>query len=188
MREAEEQVVEATPVVAEAPQKPLRQRRKIQPQERLDRRKLMAQLLANHVDREEIVAIMVRQFQMPRQTTEALIRATYREWAEEEVERRPFYRSAAIKRIQAHIVQASKAKAWNAVAALERTLAEIQGTREPVEHHVQIDANIREAVVGLLTQMPEADIERLAGKYRAHQVGAPAPAQLVLDTVGDAAE
>ena len=107
---------------------------------------------------------MHSRFAMTRRATDKLARLVYQQWHQEDTDRRPHQKQAAIRRLQDHVLGARKAGNWNAVMQGERLLAQIQGTLEPVEVHINVDAEIRETVAVLLTQLPQERIDAMAEK------------------------
>lgn len=149
-------------------------RRKVSPEEAASRRAAILGLLSNHVDRDEIVLQMRGRFNGSRlndgtQTTSMtkaavhrLVREVESQFHELDKEQLPLVRQKQIARIRDDIRLARKDKSWNAVAALERLLAQVQGTLEPPTLNINVNAEIRDSVSGVLAQMTPEAIEQLA--------------------------
>ena len=102
-----------------------------------------------------------------------LVARVQERWKQEDQEARPAYRAAAMRRIERYIAQARGERApdgtWRtkpdypALARFESLLADIQGTRAPVQVDVSVDVRVSaslQAVIASLT--PEQCAERLA--------------------------
>lgn len=104
-------------------------------------------------------------------------------WIEEERANRPTYKAQAMRRIYGHIAEARKAGNWTSVAQFERLLTEIQGTREPVEIQLNVDATVTEAVLHVVANLtPERRAAILAEQKRLRGL----PVGPVVDTKGEA--
>lgn len=73
----------------------------------------------------------------------------------------PLLKQKQVQRLHGHISKAEKAQSWNAVASLERLLAQVQGTLEPLQVNVHVDAQVRDAVAGVLGSMSAAQLDAL---------------------------
>lgn len=161
-------------------------RRRVSRAEQLERRKLVLGLMSNHIPDEDIVAQCDKKFGMTRAAAKRLIRECEHALHEQSKALLPVLKSKAVNRLHAHIVKAAKDGSWNAVAALEGRLARIQGTEAPVELNVNVEAEVRESVVALLSTLPPATVATLAqqgaqllqGDNGAALLGPPAPASL----------
>ncbi len=74
-------------------------------------------------------------------------------WAEEERAARPHYKAQAMRRIYGHIAEAKRDKNWSAIAQFEKILSDMQGTKEPVEINVNIDATVTEAALHVVSTL-----------------------------------
>lgn len=93
---------------------------------------------------------------MPKTSVAKYIEQVRARWAEEERTNRVHYKAQAMRRLYGHVAEARKAANWAAVAQLERLLADIQGTKEPVEVQLNVDATVTEAVLHVVaTLSPE---------------------------------
>lgn len=155
-------------------------RPKVTRAEALERRHFVLQLMCNHVPDERIVAECAKKYQMTTSASRALIRKCEAQLVDESKEHLPVLKSKAVNRLHRWLASAAKDKSWNAVSSLERTLAKIQGTESAVELHVNVDAEVRESVVHLLSNMPPHRLQELAqqGAAMLAQQGAPTPPHL----------
>jgi hypothetical protein len=87
-------------------------------------------------------------------------------WAEQDEEHKHEYRLAQMRRLYTEIGEARRAKNYGAVAALERLLADVQGTREPERVAVDVRATLRNAVEVTLDGMTPQRMAELATAYR----------------------
>lgn len=119
----------------------------------------------------------------------ALVPHVFKEWADEDTARRPHQKRAAVKRMHSHIAAARAAKNWNAVASLERLLAQMQGTLEPIEINVNLDATIRESVINVVAMASPERIRDLATHAlrmrRAARLPLPAPPPAEVEAAGE---
>jgi len=74
-------------------------------------------------------------------------------WAEEERAGRPHNKAAAIRRCLGHVAEARRDKNWSAVAQFEKHLSDLQGTKEPVEVNLNIDATVTEAALHVVASL-----------------------------------
>lgn len=165
--------------------------RNVQKNERIKRRQALSALLAGGVPREEMDQLMARDHGMTVHAVSALLSQVVKGWADEELERRPQWKRAAMRRMHGHIAAARGAKNWSAVAQLERLLAQMQGTLEPLEINVNLDATVRESVINVVAMATPERIDQLAAlalRLRtAARLPMPSPARVV-QAVADAAE
>lgn len=129
--------------------------------EREMRKRAMVQAVTNLLSRDDIHALFRDKFNMTRGPVEKLRKQVEEELLELDRETLGLSKQKAIRRIATRIAKAEKAGAWTAVMAGEQLLAKIQGTLEPVQVHVNVDATVREAVTVVLAQMPPAELEAL---------------------------
>lgn len=73
-----------------------------------------------------------RGFKYSRAQTKELVYAVFAQWAQEDEERRPYFRAMAQRRIHDHITKAATDGKWTAVANMEKVLGMVQGTLEEV--------------------------------------------------------
>lgn len=151
------------------------------PQELHDRRKVMLQLLASGIDGREIVHVMTRKHGMTATAVKQLRVRMERELCEEDREMVPLVRAKQVRRLHAHIARAVGDKSWNAVASLERLLAGVRGTLEPVLISVNVDATVREAVTLVLGSLDQTSMRALIDGTDLH-------GRSVLDTTSEPAD
>lgn len=112
--------------------------------------------MANGVAFDEIAHAMATQHNMTQGAVERLHNEVIKGWANEEAANKPHAKRMQLKRLQAHIAGARKGQQWGAVAALERLMAQILGTMEPIQIDVTMAATIRESVLNVVaTTTPE---------------------------------
>lgn len=87
-------------------------------------------------------------------------------WADEERASRPSNKATAQRRIYRHIEKARSAENWAAVAALERLLSDIQGTKEATEVHVNVDARVTEATLNVVANLTPEERARIVAEQR----------------------
>lgn len=154
-------------------------KRHVPKSQRIKRRQLLSAMIANGATGEEIVHQMQIEFGMTQRAIQKLMNEVVQSWADEEVERRPHWKRAAIKRMHGHIAAARAEKQWTAVASLERLLAQMQGTMEPVVLDVNVDATVRESVINVVAMASPARVQQLAEQAlrmrKAARLPSPAP-------------
>ncbi len=129
--------------------------------EELKRRNAMEGLLKNNVGDDVIFRVMMQEFNMTDSESEVLKEQVLARALSESEHRKPFKKALAEKRISDHIAKASKRGAYGAVAALEGQLARIQGTEEPVESKLTVNARLQTATLHILQGMPQEQIDEL---------------------------
>ena len=130
------------------------------------RRRLIISMLADGHDDIRIREEMTLRFGMSPTAVRSLQKRVLNEWSAADVERRPHEKRLQVRRILRHIQAAKDAKQHSAVASFEELLAQINGTLEPVEVHVQAEATVRESVMVVLAQMKPDRVQRLADQQR----------------------
>lgn len=122
-------------------------------------------LLTNGATDEEIQRGMSAEFQgMTEQEIDDLSLATAERMLAESSGRKAYKKAFAEKRIHTHIAKASKRGAWGAVANLEAQLARIQGTEEPVEQKVTVDARLQTATLQVLGELTPEQVQELVAE------------------------
>lgn len=106
-----------------------------------------------------IQEVLSRQFDKSESTIKGDIHKVRNRWGQEDDEQRRTYKSSAMRRIQSHITNARRDKAWGAVSSLERLLAQIQGTLEPVQVNVEFVA--RQAFADYITNLSDDELDAL---------------------------
>jgi hypothetical protein len=153
---------------------------------------MLSALLAAAVPREQVEQQMAVQFGMTAYAVNKLTQEVLKSWGDDEAEQKPHYKRAAIKRIIGHIAAARAAKQYSAVSSLERLLAQIQGTMEPIEIHVNLDATVRESVLHVVAEMTPERLRAMAEaamRMRVHsRIELPAPAATDDEVLDVAAE
>ena len=112
----------------------------------LKRRAIVSQLLAQGMPDRDIVSVCLD----PERALDfgqawrvhRLLAEIKDQWAHDDAEQAPRLKAMAVRRLLGSIQSARADKAWTAVASLERTLADIQGTREPVRIEVDVTADM----------------------------------------------
>lgn len=167
-------------------------RRWVDKAERIERRQAMHQLIAHAIPRREVVDAMRAKFSMTQAATLRLHSMCITQMAEDEAERRPHYKAQAIRRLHAHVRDAKKRGNFTAIASLERLLAQIEGTLEPVEINVTLDATVRESIAVVLAHTTPERLTQLADVARALREAGQLPALAApvveAEPVEDAAE
>jgi hypothetical protein len=123
-------------------------------------------MFANGVDRIAIIAECRKRFGIGKTITLNLLAEVLKEWGRIEDERRPHHRIAQIRRLQSHIAAARSDKKWAAVANLERLLAQILGTLEPLEVRVKADVVVKESLELAVSSLTHDQIRELANRQR----------------------
>lgn len=99
----------------------------------------------------------------PRQARTAVERALQRASTRWEVNRH-HDRVQQKLRLEAALDGAMRDRKWTAVAALQRELALLTGTHEPIEVRVTTGDARRKAFIDLIAGMPEREFDQLAGE------------------------
>lgn len=134
--------------------------------ELIARRRTLDLMMMNGADRDQLVEVMRTKHGMNPSATMALCRVVLSEWVEEEKERRPINKQAQVKRLHRHIVNASTAKNYGAVANLEKVLMMVQGNAEPLEVSVSGGHALNEAVMQVLGKMEPAKLRQMIAEER----------------------
>lgn len=144
-----------------------------------ERRALVEKLCMAGVGRLPIRAALAKRYNTSRHRSDALIAECRTNWAEEERENRPHYKAAAIRRLMGHISASRREKNWTAVAQFERLLSDVQGTREPLELNLNIDARVTEALVHVIADMSSEQVLEYEAEWEeTHALAARARAEL----------
>lgn len=145
-------------------------------------------MLADGHDDLRIREEMTTRFRMTPTAVKSLQKRVLDEWSSSDVERRPHEKRLQVRRILRHIASAREANQHSAVASFEKLLAQINGTLEPVEVHVQAEATVRESVMVVLAQMKPDRVRRLADEHRRLKAIVDKKARPVLDVAGEPVE
>lgn len=143
------------------PARSLSARRKPGVFEIAERRRVALGILANNVPREMACELLGRQFGMTRGASRRLLDKITHELVDADRESLPLVKAKQVSRLHAHIVDARRDKSWNAVAALERLLSQVQGTLEPMQLRVNVDVQVRDAVAGFLSSLSRPQLDSL---------------------------
>lgn len=129
------------------------------------------QLLRSMVSPRDIEQVLRKKFgPVGRIRTMRLIARTYERWREDDKNAVPHQKAAQSRRIAQYLQQArgvfengrwTVKPDWKAVAMFENILADVQGTRAPIE--VNVDARVSQSLQAIIASMtPEQMAERLA--------------------------
>lgn len=141
--------------------------RRLSKSESKSRKELVEALLINGVPEHRIEATLREQFSRTRHGDVGRIIASVRaRWAEEEKNNRPHFKATAQRRLYTHIAKASKEANFAAVAALERLLSDVQGTKEAVEVNLNLDATVTEAVMHVVANLSTEEMDRITQEQR----------------------
>lgn len=139
-------------------------RPKISPREANKRKGLAIALMSNGVPDAEVVQTLRKEFGITTREAKNLRFAALKKLTLESELKRPHKKALAEHRIQRHIVQAASRHAWGAVAQLEKNLSKIQGTEEPTEQRVTVDARLQQAVLVVLGSKTPEEIQSLVAE------------------------
>lgn len=119
-------------------------------------------LLTNAVDEAGIVTALRNKWGISYHRAKRLIGRVRDRWVEESQVNGYANKVEAEKRLLDGIREARKDRKWSAVASFERTLANLQGTLEPI----RIDVGVRQhgAILEIMGSMTGEELERLAGE------------------------
>jgi hypothetical protein len=106
-----------------------------------------------------VVKTIIQQYGVASCTAYGDLNAVRAEWVEQDNEHRAEAKSTAVRRILGHIRGAKADKAWGAVASLERLLAQIQGTMEPIQ--LEATVTVRNAVFDYLNALSEDEMDSI---------------------------
>lgn len=130
-------------------------------------RRVIEEMLAHNIHTSDICEVMCDDpWNMTRATVKNSILRIRQKWREVDQERRADHKLMAQKRLLADIAAARKSKAWNAVASLERLLADIQGTKEPIRIDVDVNETVRESIEVSLANMTPEMVRAFAQRHR----------------------
>lgn len=119
-------------------------------------------LMINGVsDERQLVAVRDR---FPTVTKAKLIRLHSKlraGWMEQDKQARPHNKYTAQRRIYGHIAKAQKDGAHGSVASLERLLSDIQGTRDPVEVNLNVDATVSESIMHVVANLSTSEMDAM---------------------------
>lgn len=134
--------------------------------ERAKMRRTIEEMLAHNFHTADIAEAMAAPpFNLTPAQTKTQIARIRRHWREIDVDRRPDYKNAAMRRLLNSIMAARKKGDFGAVATLERLLADIQGTKEPLKLQLNVSSVLEHSVAEAVARMSNERIQALA---RAH--------------------
>ena len=147
--------------------------------ERMD---VIEQLMIRGVSPSKIEKACAERFKMSRGAVAKYIDALRSQWAEEERSSRLTNKTTAQRRLYQHIQKAKDSENWAAVAALERLLSDIQGTKEAIEIHLNVDATVTEATLHVVANLsPEQRTNIIAEQRKLRELAAKTPEPKVID-------
>jgi hypothetical protein len=150
--------------------------------ERQERSEAVERLLIAGVSPLRIKALVYERFGMSDGAVHGVVERVRERWRREEADSRATYKATAMRRLYGHIAEARASKHWPAVAQLERLLAEMQGTREPVEVAMNITATLGESAARVVAQLTPEKMAALIAEQR--QLRALAAGRQVIETTG----
>lgn len=118
-------------------------------------------LAANHTS-DEIYVAMAERYNLDQEAVDKLELEIYAIWQREDTKRAEVFKGASRRRIHEYLRKMVKDKRWPSVIAAERLLADIEGTKAPLEARVTGTVTHQGAIGHLLGQMDHAEIRRLA--------------------------
>lgn len=130
------------------------------------REQFVEQLLIAGVSAGRVERVAAEKFGVARATIRGSIEKVRVRWAEEERGNRPHLKAQAQRRLIAHIAEARKENQWSAIAQLERLLSEMQGTREPVEINLNVDATVTEAAMHVVANLSQEKVAELVERQK----------------------
>lgn len=148
---------ETNPIIAKRPAPRTWTAEEVREQERA-----IGVLLTNAVDTHGIVTALRNKWGIGHGRAHKLIERVRRQWIEDSQTNSYANKVEAERRLLDGIKRAREAGKWSAVASFERTLANIQGTLEPM----RIDVNVRQsgAIVEIMASMTGEELEQLAAR------------------------
>jgi len=159
------------------------------------RREAMSSLLAAPTSIDGIIEIMSAEktadgspgFAMTEAGVRKLIREVYATWQEDDAESAQHYKAAAIRRLARHVQQAKTKGAWTAVAMMEKTLMDIQGTAEPIEVNLTGEVRLNHSLMSVIGETDPVDVRRMIDAERARiQAESPSVVNVpIVDAVGE---
>lgn len=140
-----------------------------------ERRQYVVTMLLDGVEEETMRRTLRKRFGCERNEARGLVKKVLNEWAAADADRRPHEKRLQVRRLVQHIRDAKRDKSHSAVASFERLLAQILGTLEPTEVHVNVDARVRESVHVVLSQLSPERVVALADRAREMRADRPPP-------------
>lgn len=136
--------------------------RTVTPAEQLERRTLAFMMVADFRTHPEIHHELYNRFGMADAARRNLISRAHQELCKTDTGEKQFAKSSAVHRHLRWVRLAAGAKQFSAVASLERNLARIQGTLEPLEVNLTLDANVKMSVTNVVASLDADTLRKLA--------------------------
>jgi len=134
-----------------------------------ERRALMSAALSNGISRDAILQQFSNKYKMSDHSIGVLMADVRAMWDDEDAEAARYEKGAAKRRLNGHIREAVKDRKWTAVANLEKTLSDIQGTSiNEEEKPADVDARLSEAVLAVLGAADTKDVRIMIERQRAY--------------------
>lgn len=132
---------------------------KISSEEATVRRRAMADMMEAGDGFDAIAAGFERTMGLTRSQVRHIQNEVRSMWNAEDADEKSYRKSTSIRRHRKHIKAAAKDRQWNAVAGLEKNLAAIEGTNEPIEVAVIATSDrVSDAMVRVLGTLSESDL------------------------------
>lgn len=132
----------------------------------LEMRKVLREMVVGGIAFPNIAVEMGKRFQYTARQTLYQLNKLRRELLTEHDEARIAYKATAIERLMGHIHGARRDGAWAAVKGLESLLADIQGTKQPVEVQHTVEAHVQHTVQAAVAQLSPEQLVKLADEHR----------------------
>jgi hypothetical protein len=129
----------------------------VDPAQARERRAAMSAALAQGASRDAIIATFTAKYNMSESAIESLRKEVVQIWAEEDREQLSISRGAARRRLMGHIHSAAKDRRWTAVAALEKTLSDIEGTVAPEPVNADDEDDVTRTMKVVMEQLGAMD-------------------------------
>lgn len=135
-------------------------------EQRRERMEVIEQLMIRGVGATKIAKACADRFGMSKPAVSRYMDKLREQWADEERSSRTTNKATAQRHIYQHIQKARDSGNWGAVAAFERLLSEIQGTKEALEVNMNIDASIKEATLHVVASLSPEQRTRIIEQQR----------------------
>jgi len=150
---------------------------------RRERLEVIEQLMIRGVGHSKIEKACAERFKMSRGAVAKYMDSLRSQWAEEERSSRLTNKTTAQRRLYQHIQKAKESENWAAVAALERLLSDIQGTKEALEINLNVDATVTEATLHVVANLsPEQRANIIAEQRKLRELAAKTSSPVVIDS------
>ncbi len=139
--------------------------------EQRERRSIMSGMLSQGVDKEDIQLAFAQKFGMTDVAIRNLTKEVRGMWEDDDAESLRYAKSGARRRILRSIREANKDRKYTAVANLEKTLADIEGTNVvPEEKPLEVDSRLNDAVLAMLGASDSRSLRILVESERARML------------------